>query len=478
MAYGKTWQQSLYYHAPFWLKNLIASGYGWRQKRERYGMYYRDYLLHLLASQWHTNAVLAEYQLAKVQQFLRRAQERSPFYRARFQACDFDPAKMQSLADLTALPTLSKDTLREHLAEVIADNLQSLNARWGHTSGTTGTGLRFPLSRECFQREHAFHAVHYGWSLFQPGEAFAYCSGHPVAHYDRHTPPFWVHDYANNWLLMSSYHLTERNLPHYIGALERFQPVILAGYPSSIYLLALANRYLGQRVQPRAIYTESETLFEFQRQAIEQSFGCKVFMWYGNSEMCANIVECDQGKYHLKLEHSYVELLDTHDRPVASGQEGHMVCTAFGNNAMPLVRYRIEDIAVFAPTEVTCACGRGGTLVERVVGRAEDYVLTPDGRFVGRLDHLFKDAVHVKLAQIVQPEVNEVILRIVKTPAYTSQDEYAILEQARVRLGSTIAIHVDYIDDIERTNNGKFRFIVSKIDKSTIDTTLQSMALN
>jgi phenylacetate-CoA ligase len=94
------------------------------------------------------------------------------------------------------------------------------------------------------------------------------------------------------------------------------------------------------------------------------------------------------------------------------------------------------------------------------------------------LDHLFKDAVHVKLAQIVQPDVDTVILRIVKTPAYTSQDERTVLEQARMRLGSSIAIHVDYVDEIERTNHGKFRFIVSKIDKSTIDATLQSMTLN
>ena len=252
MAYGKTWQQSLYYHTPFWMKDLISSGYGWRQKRERYGAYYRDYLQRLSASQWQTNSVLAEYQWVQVRQFLCRAREHSPFYRARFQACDFDPAKMQSLAALTALPTLSKTALREHLPEVIADNIQSLNARWGHTSGTTGTGLSFPLSQECFQREYAFHAVHYAWSHFQPGEAFAYCSGHPVAHYDRHKPPFWVHDYANNWLLMSSYHLTEGNLPHYISALERFRPAILAGYPSSIYLLALANRHSGQRVRPRA----------------------------------------------------------------------------------------------------------------------------------------------------------------------------------------------------------------------------------
>jgi phenylacetate-CoA ligase len=466
MSYGSSFQQSLYYYAPYFLKNCLASLYGWFQKRERYGKFYHHHLQFLLTSQWYSNAQLAEIQFQKVKQFVLHANQHSRFYRHLFQVYDFHPAKMQSLADLAVLPILKKETIRAQLQEILPDNLSQYRVRWAHTSGTTGTGLQFPLSSECFQREYAFCSLHYLWGNICRGDKLAFCLGHPVAYPDRHTPPFWVSDYANNWLLLSSYHLTEKNLPYYIAALEKFQPDFLSGYPSSIYLLALANQHCGQRVHPRVIYTASETLFDFQRYTIEKSFGCKVFMWYGNSEMCANIVECEKGKYHLKLEHSYVELLDTHHQPVSLGEEGRMICTGFGNYALPLIRYSIEDIVILA--KETCACGRGGTIIERVVGRTEDYILTPDGRFVGRLDHLFKDSVHVKLAQIVQNAVDAIIIRIVKDPAYSKRDEQDILNQACLRLGSDIQIHFEYVDEIPRTKNGKVRFIISNVQKKAM----------
>jgi phenylacetate-CoA ligase len=295
----------------------------------------------------------------------------------------------------------------------------------------------------------------------------AFCSGHPVASATRGRPPFWVYDYANNWLLLSSYHLSEKNLRSYIFELERFQPALLSGYPSSIYLLALANEYYGRRVHPRAIYTASETLFDFQRVRIENSFGCKVFVWYGNSEMCCNIVECEKGKYHLKLEHSYVEFLDNRDRPAEIGQEGRLICTGFGNYAFPLIRYSIEDIAVLSDEE-SCLCGRGGRVVQEVLGRTEDYIVTPDGRFVGRLDHLFKDAVHVKLAQIIQNRIEEVIIRVVKDRDYSRKDELEISQEAAVRLGPFVEINFEYVNEIPRGSSGKYRFVISNINRDVL----------
>src|SRR5262249_7219007 len=155
-------------------------------------------------------------------------------------------------------PVLEKHTVRARLPDIMPDNLDQDRIRWVHTSGTTGTGLRFPVSTECFQREYAFRFLHYLWGGIQEGDRYAFCSGHPVTYYDRQKPPYWVYDRANNWLLLSSYHLTENNLPQYIAELDRFKPVLLAGYPSSLYLLALANRRLPGKVHPRAVYTASE----------------------------------------------------------------------------------------------------------------------------------------------------------------------------------------------------------------------------
>ena len=195
---------------------------------------------------------------------------------------------------------------------------------------------------------------------------------------------------------------------------------------------------------------------------IERAFGCKVYNYYGNGESCAHIAECEKGSLHMKPEHSYVELLDHNNEPVEADSEGRLVGTAFLNYAMPLVRYDIGDVAVVSKNQ-TCPCGRSGILVDRVVGRVEDYVVTPDGRFVGRLDHLFKDAINVRMAQIAKDSIDKIVIRIVKEPGYTKKDECSILNEARTRLGKQINIDIEYPAEIPRERNGKFRFVVSQI---------------
>jgi phenylacetate-CoA ligase len=393
-----------------------------------------------------------------------------------FDKYGFDPTKIDSLEDITYIPIQRKADLRDHLSDVIPDNLLDYQARWCHTSGTTGTALQFPVSSECFQREYAFRSLHYLWGEIKYGDKLAHCSGHPITSPDRVRPPFWVYDYANNWLILSSYHLSKTTFRHYIAELEKFQPSFIVGYPSSIYLLALANERLGYRIHPKSIYTTSETLFDFQRVKIENSFGCKVFMWYGNTEMCGNIVECDHGKYHLKLEHSYIEILDDNNQPTVDGQPGKLVCTGFGNYAFPLIRYNIED-SVVVSRDNNCTCGRSGDIIQEVMGRMEDYIITPDGRIIGRLDHIFKNAIHVILAQIVQDNTHEVVIRVVKDKFYSSADEIQIIKEARMRLGPSIQITVDYVGDIPRSRNGKYQFILSHITQDKLAQDLPNSSL-
>jgi phenylacetate-CoA ligase len=291
----------------------------------------------------------------------------------------------------------------------------------------------------------------------------AICQGHPVAHCDRQAPPYWVRDWANNLLILSSYHLSFANLPEYARALDSFQPRMITGYPSSVYLLAVAyERYGKGTLRPKGVYTTSETLFESQRRTMESAFGCKVFDWYGNSEMCGNIVECEFGERHVKYEHSGLEIVDQSGNAVPPGGTGRLLCTGFGNFAFPLIRYDVGDVVKISESQIS-KCGRSGLLIDRVLGRVEDYVITAKGRMVGRLDHLFKDSKNVIEAQVVQNAPGEVILRIVRSPEFGLKDEQAIRDEAAIRLGSDTKIIFQYAESIERCNNGKFQFVVSRI---------------
>jgi len=462
MNYGSSRQRDLYFRMPFALKNLAATAYGFGQRVVRYGQHYRRHLAFLEQAQWMSADELRRYQQERVGELIETAVRDVPFYRERSEYHAFLEHR-----NLSQLPVLAKNTVRKHADELRHPDWREMHSRLAHTSGTSGQALHFPISLDCFQREYAFRALHFAWSGSKvPGERVAFCQGHPVAHYDRQQPPFWAYDRANSFLVLSSYHLSRRNLPAYAAELDRFRPRVICGYPSSLYLLAQGYKAHGSgRLKPRAAYTTSETLFDFQRRAVEEAFGCKVFDWYGNSEMCANIVECEAGEKHLKLEHSMVEVLDENDRPVSFGNTGRMVCTGFGNLAFPLVRYDIGDMVTLSENQ-QAKCGRGGILVDQVLGRVEDYVLTADGRLVGRLDHLFKDSLNVVEAQVVQREPGIVILRLVKGEAYNPADESAIRAEAALRLGSDTFVQFDYVDALPRAANGKTRFIDSSLRQS------------
>ncbi|MBU6175839.1 MAG: hypothetical protein KGQ60_18700, partial [Planctomycetes bacterium] len=111
---------------------------------------------------------------------------------------------------------------------------------------------------------------------------------------------------------------------------------------------------------------------------------------------------------------------------------------------------------------------RSGRLVDEIDGRKEDYVLLPNGVKVGRLDHIFKDLVHVQESQFRQDRPESVEIRIVKGPGYDAYDqETLLLSETRKRLGSDIDIKIQYVDRIERTKSGKLRFVISTIGKDT-----------
>jgi phenylacetate-CoA ligase len=477
MNYGSNKQRSVYFAAPQLIKEAISTVYGMQQRRARYGKSFREALVLLGTTEYQSNDELRERQCWQAVAFVDKGLKETPYYRNHPEY----NARWQT-HDISQLPVLGKEQVRSQVSEFYSDQHLATPHRWQHTSGTTGKSLTFPVALSCFQREYAFRAFHYSWAGVDilTREPVAFCAGHPVAHHDCTRPPFWTHDHANNILYLSSYHLAQANLPAYCKELDRFTPIMLSGYPSSIYLLALAYRRYGEgRMKLRGVFTTSETVFPHQRALIEEVFGCKVFDAYGNSEMCAYAMQCEFGEYHLKLEHSYVEVLGEGDQPVLPGETGRLVTTAYGNAAFPLVRYEIGDLVTVSLNQKSL-CGRSGLILDSVVGRVEDYVVTADRRLVGRLDHIFKDTRAVVEAQIVQERIGEVTLRIVKSNDYRVHDEEEILHEAHLRLGTGMQVLFEYVDAIPRTGNGKFRFVVSTFDQQPLldQLTEQSLSLH
>jgi phenylacetate-CoA ligase len=208
-----------------------------------------------------------------------------------------------------------------------------------------------------------------------------------------------------------------------------------------------------------AVFTSSESLLAFQRETIERAFGAPVSDRYGVSEFCVSMTECGEQRLHVDMEFGIVEV-EVQER--GDGWErGPLRVTGLSNDATPFIRYGIGDVGTRSLRP--CACGRPGDVFLDVDGRVEDYVVTPDGRRVGRMDHIFKEQLDVAEAQILQRTAEALEVHVVRRPGFDDASERALLKEFRARLGEAIRIELRYVDAIPREPNGKFRAVKSQI---------------
>jgi len=406
---------------PIWAQTLAVNFESRRNFPKKYGGVFRGWLADLEHNEKKSRDEMLHQQQVAVRHLLEYAVEHVPAYKGR------SPEK------LSEWPILEKFQITPaHLS----DEFKPRELMTLHTSGTTGTPLTVFFSKEYHQIEMAFRWRHKAWAGVPFLSSSAYVSGHPVVPPQQTQPPYWRWDRYEKRLLCSSYHIDS---PAYTAAFQKFRPDFIHGYPSSLCQLG--------GYKPKAVFTASETLLDHQRAAIEAGFGAKVFNWYGNTEMTCNIVECAAGNLHYRTDYGFLELL----------ADGTMIVTGLNNRAMPLIRYRVGDKATAKAG--MCSCGCAFPLIERIEGRVEDYVRTPAGKLIGRLDHLFKDARHVREAQIIQRQLDEIIIRVVKAGDF---DEQPVRAEARQRLGD-MKVRFEYVEKIERTKAGKFRFVISEL---------------
>ena len=447
----------------------MSTIYGVNKKFKSRGSVYEEHLSFLLKAQYFSNDQMQEYQWERTKEFIKYSYKNCNYYKSVFDELEINIEDIKHPDNMDQIPVINKHVVNTVKDKIIPSNVTDRKYIWRKSSGTSGTPISLPYSEECIQIEYAYRSLSYIWAKLKNHrkEKTAFCAGHPVTKIERDMPPFWSYDYFNNALYMSSYHMSKKNLVHYIRELEKYKPKMLSGYPSSIYLLAKANRINGSgKLSNISIFTSSETLLKFQRLEIEASFQSKVYNFYGNAEGCGKILECQEGELHFMPTHSFVEILDNFNKPAKPGHVGRVIVTNFNNTCFPLIRYDVGDTVLIAKNQKP-VCGSNGILIEEVYGRIEDYIYTPKGRMVGRLDHIFKDASFVRNAQLEQNSINDLIIRIVPEEGYSKKIENTIRNETVNRLGGEITIKFDYVKNIPKEANGKYKFVKSNLKPLT-----------
>lgn len=212
----------------------------------------------------------------------------------------------------------------------------------------------------------------------------------------------------------------------------------------------------------RLAISNAEPFYGFQREAIAAVFQCPVRDTYGQAEIVCGASECPSGSLHLWPEVGMTEWMrDEADEPVSAGQAGRMICTAFLNPEMPLIRYEGGDRSTLAEAGSRCGCGRGLPLIRSLEGRTFDLMLTPDGVPLGVLDTIFHAGLPMREAQIVQESLSRFRINVVPTPGFGGKHREDLVRGIRDRVGDSVEVVVETVDSIARTPAGKFQIQVS-----------------
>lgn len=447
---------TLYKRAPLSLKELMLASVMLGRRGLRFGGRFQEIRDELERTQWLQTDELKELQREYVRRTLKLAMEHVPFYRGQLHQMPSVLDSHDPFEILERFPLLDKRSVLEARTSILAKNFRGIKFK-GATSGTTGLSLTGYRDLRSISFESAFLSRQLSWAGYRTGAPMAWMRGDKVVPIRQTEPPFWVFNRPENILMLSSFHLSERSAQSYIDELVRFDPLIIQAYPSSIAFLAKilessGRVYGGSRLA--GIVTSSETVTTETRERVQRAFGVRLFDWYGSFERNAAIGTCEHGSYHLLSDYSYVELMPR--------GEGHMeiVGTTFHNNLMPLIRYQIGDMIVPAPQTHRCACGRCFPVIDRIDGRMDDFVVTPDGRQIGMMAIVFDGLDYLLEGQIRQVAVDCLEIRLVPVRNLNARDFAALEGRVREIVGSKMAIRIKVVDSIPRSRAGKLQIVV------------------
>ncbi len=427
---------------------------------------YRRHLRELQASQWWPAERVAAVQAERLRLLLRRAADGSPFWRERLAAAGIVPERVRSAADLAPLPVLTKEEVRRHRDAMLTGVPTYL--RWA-TSGSTGKPLSGWWDKEAAEFKRACKLRSETWTGWRQGDPVYLLYGNPEEEKRglRRLRSRLRRRLLERTEVLDLLRLTDEAMLRFLRLMRR-RPGLLWGHTHGLRRLALFAEERGLLdVRPTGIFSAGMPIYRREREAIERVFGTPVLDRYGCEELGLIAAECpERAGLHVNTDGLLVEFLGPDGRPAAPGDPGRPVITDLHNLAMPLIRYRLEDVCV--PAARSCPCGRSQPLIARIEGRTADFLRTTAGELVSGIsltDHFTCQVPGIAQVQIVQSEPDFLLLRVVPGEGWGDEARGRVADLVAHFFGADMRHEVAIVPEIPPEPGGKYRFTICELDR-------------
>ncbi len=412
----------------------------------------------LRRNQYLPPAKLRALQDERLKRIVRHAYDNVDHYRRLFREASIEPTDIRGVDDLHRIPVTTKEELQKlEAAQITAKGVNLDKCVVKHTSGSTGHPLKLFLS----PAERDFQILLNLRILTENGLRLR---DKVVYVINPHRFPKSKHWFQHLGILRREY-LSVFDYPEaHVDSLRQLRADVIYGYPSNLTLLALYCRENAVReIRPREVISVAEALEPKARKLIDSVFGVSTCDILGTIELGDIAWQCERREgYHLSADAVIVEFLKD-GRAAASGEEGKTVCTSLYGYTMPIIRYAVDDICV--PSDRICPCGRTLPMIDSIQGRANDFVVLPDGQIVAScfLVITMQSFHEVDQYRVTQQDVNGLEVQVVKGRGYHESTGLRIKEEIEKAVHNKLEARVRIVNELPRDASGKIRTVVSRI---------------
>lgn len=391
---------------------------------------------------------------SRIDALIRHATSRIPYYKSLGIPVNADP-----LERLSTFPLLTKPILRERADDLLCVPRERLIRN--SSSGSSGFQSVVYWTREQQSNVRATQLLWLHWAGYRFGDPILQTGITPQRGLVK-----GIKDRLTGTYYLQAFSHSREDACKALAWASRQKDPVLVGYASSFYVLACFAKELGMEVRFKTALSWGDKLFPHYRKAVKEAFGCDVYETYGSAEGLMMAAQKDLEQLYLMTPNVQLEITDEAGQPVPDGEMGHVVVTDLNAWAMPLIRYRIGDLAIKLPqSERPGQASLSLPLLQKVVGRETDIVKTPGGRqlvvhaFTGIFEH------HAEISQfcVIQEKQTGIRIQYIEGPGFRDSLLVTIGDRIREAVGEPFDIAFERVESIPATPSGKPQLIVSRI---------------
>lgn len=415
------------------------------------------HIAQLKRRQWLNENEIKKRQEEKLRRIIKHAYNNVRYYNELFKSENLRPSDIKTLDDLKKVPILTKESVRNSYPDkIIAKGTHHDKCHISQTTGSSGTPLKVAFS----SKDRIFFGASINYVFIESG----------IKLFDKYIT---IRDGSFNKTkgLLSKFGVLKtknisifNTLDNIIKELIGIKPDIIYTFPSILSLLAqeIMEKKITS-IKPRLIWTIGETLTDSLREKLYDIFSSEIISIYASEEFGMLAFECRKHTgYHILTENVVMEFLKD-GKDVNSGEKGEVYVTGLSNYTMPLIRYKLGDIAI--PIEEKCSCGRGLPMIKNVFGREDDFLILPSGRKISpRMINLIESIPGIKAYKTIQESKDRFLVILVPGKEFNERTIKAVKRQIKIGcLGEQVDVEVKLVKEIKKERTGKIRAIVSKV---------------